>query len=57
MYEEMVLRNSYLSNWKDFRGSDTGILQITADSCKIKHCAREKKAEERKSDKRTGNDL
>jgi len=46
-----VLRNSHLANWKDFRGSDIGVLQITADSGKIKHCTR-KKAEEKKSDKR-----
>lgn len=51
-----MLRNNYLTNWKDFRGSDIGILQVTADSCKIKHCARKKK-QKGKTDKRIRNDL
>lgn len=53
-----MLRNSYLTNWKDFRGSDIGMsTKITADSCKIKHCTRKKSRRVKRSDKRIGNDL
>lgn len=48
--DQQLLRTSYLTYWKDFRGSDTGTLHTTADRREKKHRAREKKkkAEEKK---------